>query len=155
MANLWLSDDDCRFNLPRVIDDGGWRRSTSSSRTRGGSRAHQVKRLFSPPFVDLLAAKLQPGGLLHFKSDVQEYADLCAIWWRARAPLAPHDPELAERIGEFALTHRGAWCLRNQRPVYASLRRNNDFDVQSVGLARRIPVRFPRQCLPCRHNCRR
>ena len=37
---------------------------------------HRVKRLFSPPFVALLAAKLRPGGLLCFKSDVEEYGEL-------------------------------------------------------------------------------
>lgn len=36
---------------------------------------YRFRRLFAPPFVDLLAAKLRPGGLLHFKSDVLEYGE--------------------------------------------------------------------------------
>lgn len=63
---------------------------------------HFVKRLFSPPFVDLLAAKLQAGGLLHFKSDVEEYWDLVRYLVEGHGDFSPHNPALADRIGPYA-----------------------------------------------------
>ena len=80
---------------------------------------HLVKRLFSPPFVDLLAAKLRPGGLLHFKSDVQEYGELVRYLVEGHAAFAPNDTALAERIGPSAPTHREHWCHVHGKPVFA------------------------------------
>ncbi|MCB0080245.1 MAG: hypothetical protein KDE47_04920, partial [Caldilineaceae bacterium] len=64
LENLWLSDDDCRFNLPRVIPDGRVESIHILFPDPWWKAQHQVKRLFSPPFVDLLATKLRSGGLL-------------------------------------------------------------------------------------------
>jgi tRNA (guanine-N7-)-methyltransferase len=66
-----------------------------------------------------LAAKLQPGGLLHVKTDVGEYAAYVRYLVEGQGAFGAHDPEPAAAIGAHALTHREAWCLRNQRPVYA------------------------------------
>ena len=119
LENLWISDDDCRFNLPLVIaparvdafhilfPDPWWKPQ------------HQVKRLFSPPFVDLLAAKLQPGGLLYFKSDVAEYGDYVAYLLGLSDQFGPNDPALVQRIGDYAPTHREFWCEARKRPTYA------------------------------------
>lgn len=119
LKNLWLSDDDVRFNLPLVIEDGRLAAVHVLFPDPWWKPQHYVKRLFSPPFVDLLAAKLQSGGLLHFKSDVQEYGELVRYLVEGHGAFAEHDPAPAERIGEYAMTHREAWCLRNRRPVFA------------------------------------
>jgi tRNA (guanine-N7-)-methyltransferase len=119
LDNLWVSDDDVRFNLPLVIEDGRLAAVHILFPDPWWKPQHHVKRLFSPPFVDLLAAKLQRGGLLHFKSDVQEYGELVRYLVEQHAAFLPHDPALAERLGPYAATHREAWCQRNQRPVYA------------------------------------
>jgi tRNA (guanine-N7-)-methyltransferase len=119
IGNLWISDDDCRFSLPRVIDDGQLAAVHILFPDPWWKPGHQVKRLFSPPFVDLLAAKLQPGGLLHVKTDVDEYAAFVRYLVEGKGGFGSHDPELAAAIGAHALTHREAWCLRNQRPVDA------------------------------------
>ncbi len=130
IGNLWLSDDDCRFNMPRLLPDGRAEIVHILFPDPWWKEQHRVKRLFSPPFVDLLAAKLAPGGLLHFKSDVQEYGELVAYLLAQHAAFrAPdvahdeahdeaHDAAQAERIGDFAPTHREHWCIRHQRPVY-------------------------------------
>lgn len=119
ITNLWLSDDDCRFNLPRVIPasrvaifhilfpDPWWKSQ------------YRVKRLFSPPFVDLLANQLQSGGLLHFKSDVAEYGELVRYLVERHPLFHPHDEGLNGRIGEYALTHREFWCQQHARPICA------------------------------------
>jgi tRNA (guanine-N7-)-methyltransferase len=118
LDNLWVSDDDVRFNMPLVIEDGRLAAVHILFPDPWWKPQHYVKRLFSPPFVDLLAAKLQSGGLLHFKSDVQEYGELVRYLVEEHGAFMAHDPALVERIGPYAMTHREAWCQRNQRSVY-------------------------------------
>lgn len=119
IENLWVSDDDCRFNLPRVILDGRVDLFHILFPDPWWKPQHKVKRLFSPPFVDLLATKLRPGGLLHFKSDVQEYGKMVGALVEAHTAFSPHDPGLAARIGPFAPTHREYWCQQHGRSVFA------------------------------------
>lgn len=119
IENLWVSDDDCRFNLPRIIPDGRVGMLHVLFPDPWWKPQHKVKRLFSPPFVDLLAAKLHPGGLLHFKSDVEEYGKMVCALVEAHPGFAPHDTPLAARIGPFAPTHREHWCQQHGRPIYA------------------------------------
>jgi tRNA (guanine-N7-)-methyltransferase len=116
--NLWVSDDDVRFNLPLVIEGGRLAAVHILFPDPWWKPQHHVKRLFSPPFVDLLAAKLQSGALLHFKSDVLEYGELVRYLVEGHGAFLAHDPAPAERIGPYAMTHREAWCKRNQRPIY-------------------------------------
>lgn len=120
LGNLWISDDDCRFGLPRTVADGRLDAVHILFPDPWWKPQHRVKRLFSPPFVDLLAAKLRRGGLLHVKSDVEEYGALVRYLVEGHAAFGAHDPAQAARIGEFALTHREHWCTRHARPVYAS-----------------------------------
>ncbi len=119
LDNLWVSDDDVRFNLPLVVADGRLSTMHILFPDPWWKPQHHVKRLFSPPFVDLLAAKLQPGGLLHFKSDVEEYGELVRYLVEGHGEFLAHDAALAARVGLYAPTHREAWCQRKQRPVYA------------------------------------
>ena len=118
-SNLWLSDDDARFNLLRVIADGRVDAVHILFPDPWWKNEHKVRRLFSPPFVDLLAAKLRAGGLLHFKSDVHEYGELVRYLVERHAAFTPHTPDLARRIGVVAPTHREQWCLRHNKPVWA------------------------------------
>jgi tRNA (guanine-N7-)-methyltransferase len=117
--NLWLSDDDARFNLPIVIPDGRVAAFHILFPDPWWKEQHKVKRLFSPPFVDLLAAKLSSGGLLHFKSDVQQYAELVRYLVEQHPAFCPHDSGLTMCIGEHLPTHREFWCIQNERPVFA------------------------------------
>ena len=119
LENLWVSDDDVRFNLPIVVPDGRLEAVHVLFPDPWWKPQHFVKRLFSPPFVDLLAAKLQAGGLLHFKSDVEEYGELGRYLVEGHGGFWPHDPALIERVGPYAPTHREAWCKRKQRPTFA------------------------------------
>ena len=119
VTNLWLSDDDCRFNLPRIIPDGRVDAMHILFPDPWWKPQHKVKRLFSPPFVDLLAAKLRPGGLLHFKSDVQEYGEMVCALIESQPSFTGHDPQLVARIGAFAPTHREHWCQQHGRPLFA------------------------------------
>lgn len=119
LDNLWVSDDDARFALPRTLAEGRLDAAHILFPDPWWKAQHKVKRLFSPPFVDLLAEALRPGGLLHFKSDVQEYGELVRYLVEQHPAFRPHDLDLAATLGDYAPTHREQWCLRHQRPVYA------------------------------------
>jgi len=119
LENLWFSDDDARFSFPRMIDDGRIDTVHVLFPDPWWKDQHRVKRLFSPPFVDLLATKIKSGGLLFFKSDVQEYGDLVSHLVGQHDAFLLHDPALAERIGEFAITHREYWCQVKNKPVHS------------------------------------
>lgn len=118
LQNLWISDDDCRFNLPRVISDGAVDAFHILFPDPWWKGQHKVRRLFSPPFVDLLAAQLRRGGVLFFKSDVQEYGELVRYLVEQHPAFLPHDPARHDQIGEHLPTHREFWCIQHQLPVY-------------------------------------
>lgn len=119
LQNLWLSDDDARFSLPRMAPDQRVEMVHVLFPDPWWKEQHHVKRLFSPPFVDLLADKLATGGLLVFKSDVYEYGELVRYLVENHAAFLPHDPTQAIRLGEHAPTHREDWCHQHGRPVWS------------------------------------
>ena len=119
LENLWISDDDCRFNLPLLIPDGRVEIVHILFPDPWWKPQHKIKRLFSPPFVDLLATKLRSGGLLHFKSDVEEYGKMVCALIEASADFTAQDAALAARIGPHVPTHREHWCQQHGRPVFA------------------------------------
>jgi tRNA (guanine-N7-)-methyltransferase len=118
LGNVWLSDDDARFSLPRLFADGRAEIVHLLFPDPWWKTTYKARRLISPPFVDLLARLLRPGGLFHFKSDVEEYAELVAYLVEQHPAFAPHDPALLARIGDHAPTHREDWCVRHGKPVY-------------------------------------
>ena len=120
LDNLWISDDDVRVSLPEVIPDGRIDVVHVLFPDPWWKEQHKIKRLFSPPFVDLLAQKLRPGGLLHFKSDVEQYNEFVRYLVGRHPAFGAHDSELADRIGPHAPTHREHWCYEHDLPVWAS-----------------------------------
>lgn len=120
IPNLWLSDDDARVSLPTVLAPGRAEIVHVLFPDPWWKEQHKIKRLFSPPFVDLMADLIRPGGLLHFKSDVEGYNELVRYLVANHPSFAAHNPELADRIGPHLPTHREAWCGRKKLPVWAS-----------------------------------
>lgn len=119
LENLWLSDDDARVGLELAIPD---RRADAVHvlfPDPWWKAQHKVKRLFSPPFVDLLAAKLRSGGYLQVKSDVEQYGEMVRHLLSQHPAFCDHCPELAQRIGPYLPTHREHWCQENGKPVWA------------------------------------
>ena len=116
LENLWVSDDDARFDLPRLLapnsvdvfhilfPDPWWKPK------------HQPRRLFVPPFVDVLALLLKPGGILRVATDVPGYAEVIQEVVEAHPDFAPHNPELAVRFADAAPTSRQAFCDKIGRP---------------------------------------
>ena len=118
LDNLWLSDDDVRVGLPLAIPDGRVDAMHVLFPDPWWKEQHKVKRLFSPPFVDLLAAKIRPGGYLHFKSDVELYGELVRHLLSRHPAFGDHCPQLADRVGAYVATHREHWCQENGKPVW-------------------------------------
>lgn len=119
VANCWLSDDDARFALPRVVEPGRAQMVHILFPDPWWKGVHRSRRLFTPPFVEMLATLLRPGGLLHFKSDVGDYGALVRYLVEQHPAFAPHNEALAERVGPVVPTHREHWCARNNKPVWA------------------------------------
>ena len=70
-------------------------------------KRHHKRRLIQPRFVELLARKIKPGGLLHIATDWQPYAEHClAVLGQASA---------------FSNTDPGGACA--EKPAYRSLTR--------------------------------
>ena len=85
-------------------------------------KRHHKRRVMTPTFVDDLATRLEPGGLLRFMTDFGEYAEEVVLLMEGRAEFASvpfaeleprppthreewHDGKQGERI------HRHAWRL--------------------------------------------
>jgi tRNA (guanine-N7-)-methyltransferase len=120
LVNLWVSDDDVRVSLPEVIPNGRIDAVHVLFPDPWWKEEHKIRRLFSPPFVDLLAEKLRPGGLLHFKSDVEQYNELVRYLVGQHPAFSEHRSDLGTRIGPYVPTHREHWCKERNLPVWAS-----------------------------------
>jgi tRNA (guanine-N7-)-methyltransferase len=118
LGNLWIGDDDARWALPQLgltgrvavvhilYPDPWWK------------KRHQVKRLFTPPFVELLSALIAPGGLLHVRSDVEGYAGLVEQVVGEHGGFGAGNPALATLFDEDPPTRREAFCREIGRPVF-------------------------------------
>ena len=119
LENLWLSDDDARVGLPHAIPDSRVDAVHVLFPDPWWKAQHKLKRLFSPPFVDLLASKIRSGGYLHVKSDVEQYCEMVRYLLSQHSAFCDHSPEGAARIGPYLPTHREHWCRENGMPVWA------------------------------------
>ncbi len=116
--NLWISDDDARWALPQLelagqVDvihvlypDPWWK------------RRHQVKRVFTLPFLDLVHELLIPGGLLHARSDVEGYAEYIEELVGEHSGFSASDSALATQFDADPPTRREAYCRNIDRPFW-------------------------------------
>jgi tRNA (guanine-N7-)-methyltransferase len=137
LPNVWLSDDDARFGLARVFTHGRLSVIHILFPDPWWKTQHKVKRLFSPPFVDLLATLLGSGGILHFRSDVQEYGELVRYLVEQHPAFGTSDAALASKLGDGAPTHREQWCLLHDRPVWTHLFERNEIELTADWQAER------------------
>jgi len=116
--SVWISDDDARWALPQLglagrVDvihvlypDPWWK------------RRHQVKRLFTLPFLDLIHELLAPGGVLHVRTDVEGYAGLIEQVVAEHGGFSANDPALAAVFDADPPTRREAYCREINRPFW-------------------------------------
>ena len=118
LENVWISDDDARWALPQLelagrVDvihvlypDPWWK------------RRHQVKRLFTLPFLDLVYELLAPGSLLHVRTDVEGYAQLIEQVLAEHGGFTANEPALAAAFDADPPTRREAYCREIDRPFW-------------------------------------
>jgi tRNA (guanine-N7-)-methyltransferase len=116
IKNLWVSDDDARFDLPRLLQPNSVQVIHILFPDPWWKPRHQPRRLFLPPFVDTLALLLRPGGILRTASDVPGYAQLIQQVVEAHTDFLPHQPDLAHNFAGSAPTSRQAFCDKIGRP---------------------------------------
>ncbi len=116
IGNLWVSDDDARFDLPRLLQPNSVDVFHILFPDPWWKPKHQARRLFVPPFVDVLALLLKPGGILRVATDVPGYAQVIQEVVEAHPDFLPSQPDLAQRFAQAAPTSRQAFCDEIGRP---------------------------------------
>ncbi len=116
LENLWVSDDDARYTLPRLLNPASVDVFHILFPDPWWKPKHQVRRVFVPPFVDVLAILLRPNGLLRIATDVPGYAIQIRDLLEAHAEFAPGSADIAERFVSATPTDRQAFCDEIGRP---------------------------------------
>jgi tRNA (guanine-N7-)-methyltransferase len=118
LENVWISDDDARWALPQLGLTGRVDAIHVLYPDPWWKRRHQVKRLFTLPFLDLVRDLLIPGGLLHVRSDVEGYAQLIVQVVAEHGGFSANDPALAAPFDADPPTQREAYCRQIDRPFW-------------------------------------
>lgn len=116
--NLWISDDDARWALPQLALAGQVDVIHVLYPDPWWKRRHQVKRVFTLPFLDLVHELLIPDGLLHVRSDVEGYADYISELVAEHGGFSASDPALATQFDADPPTRREAYCRSIDRPFW-------------------------------------
>jgi len=116
LENLWVSDDDARYTLPRLLSPASVDVFHILFPDPWWKPKHQVRRVFVPPFVDVLAILLRPNGLLRVATDVSGYALHIRELLETHDEFDPGTPELAEQFASAAPTDRQVFCDEIGRP---------------------------------------
>lgn len=121
LTHVWISDDDVRYGLPHLLatahaaavhilfPDPWWKPS------------HRMRRLFIPPFIEILARHMQPGGLLHVRSDVPALMQWVQFILDQSGCFLPPDRKLEADLEPYQPTHREMWCLARRLPIHTLL----------------------------------
>jgi tRNA (guanine-N7-)-methyltransferase len=116
LENLWVSDDDARYTLPRLLNPASVDVFHILFPDPWWKPKHQARRIFTPPFVDVLALLLRPTGLLRAATDVPGYARHIRELLEAHPDFTGPIPELAERFTAAPPTDRQVFCDEIGRP---------------------------------------
>lgn len=116
LANLWVSDDDARYDLPRLLAPDSVAACHILFPDPWWKPKHQPRRLFTPPFVAALARLLRPGGLLRVATDVPGYGAHIAQLLHDHPHLHPADPAAIALYAAALPSSRQAFCDEIGRP---------------------------------------
>lgn len=115
LSNLRVVFEDMRQAIPELIADRSLRRCFLFFPDPWWKRRHQKRRLFTPPVLDLLAQKVEVGGLVYIKTDVLPYGDFCRMIFDADPRYKAISPP-SDLTENFHPTRREAYCLHEGLP---------------------------------------
>lgn len=110
LENIWVSDDDARYTLPRLLSPASVDVFHILFPDPWWKPKHQIRRVFIPPFVDVLAILLRPNGLLRAATDVPGYAIHIRELLEVHAEFHYASSEAAERFASATPTDRQVFC---------------------------------------------
>ncbi len=116
LKNLRIIYEDARVALPQLFPDNSLSRCYIFFPDPWWKKRHAKRRILTPPFLKLLAKKLQPQGILQIKTDVKPYAEQIK-------ELLSEIPQLEEispppELTENLPTEREEFCLKEGLPVF-------------------------------------
>ena len=118
LPHLWITDDDARFGFGHLLEgvkltaihvlfpDPWWKPK------------HRHRRLLVPPFIEMVAAHLRPGGLLHVRSDVAAYISWTEHLLQRSGHFHAPNTALLEALAPYQPTHREQWCHQHGLSVH-------------------------------------
>ena len=114
MKNVWVIQTDARPVLQDMIEDGKLRELHVNFPDPWWKKRHHKRRIFTPGFVEVAAAKLVSGGSVWLRTDVEAYAK------HVEELFADSSIFDTMSFGDDVLewTHRETRCVRYGMPVY-------------------------------------
>ncbi len=116
LENIWISDDDARYDLPRLLPPQSVQTFHILFPDPWWKPKHQIRRIFVPPFIEILSILLRPGGILRIATDVPGYAEYIRTLLQEHTDLSPTPNDDIERFAAAVPTDRQAFCDEIQRP---------------------------------------
>ncbi len=116
LHNLRIVYEDARVALEELIPDEWLSRCYVFFPDPWWKRRHVKKRILTPPFIELLSKKLQKGGILYIKTDVEPYAQYIEELLSRFPQLIP--AEKPADLQEIMPTEREVFCRENGIKVY-------------------------------------
>ena len=114
LENVWVVQTDARPVLQSWIADEQLRELHINFPDPWWKKRHHKRRIFTPGFVEVAATKLETGGSVWLRTDVEAYAKHVAELF-ADSPLF-ETMSFGEGVLEW--THRETRCVRYGMPVY-------------------------------------
>ncbi len=117
VTNVSVAHGDARALLP-ALPDGCVQAFYVHFPDPWPKARHHHRRVVSPDSLDLLAAKLEPGGRVVLKTDVPGYVALIDECFGAHPLFAPGDPEV---VAALPRSHREKKCIEVRTPYFARI----------------------------------
>lgn len=116
LTNLRVTYEDVRQSLGVWFADGSIRRCSVFFPDPWWKKRHIKRRILTPFFLDLMAHKLEPNGVLHIKTDVEPYAEVIRDLFTQDARYHQDDGTHDALFAGDLPTEREAYCLAHSIP---------------------------------------
>lgn len=139
---------DANLALPLLFPDASLERVYILFPDPWWKKRHARRRIISPHVLQLLAAKLQPGGLLIIKTDVEPYYHFAAGLFDDTCPqfrrLDPQDPAWPQDEPAWPLTTREVRIVEKGLPVFKLYAVRTDVPASPDAIREAALERFPK-----------